>query len=304
MSITGLAPNYSLLLAFVLLSGFGVSSFHPEGFKTAYFFTGEKKATGMSIFAVGGNLGMALGPILSLGLVSSFGLHGTLGMIAPGILMVVILLWSLSWLTAPVHSAFREKIREGGQPLSKQEWISLILLISIVTLRSWIQMGLITYIPFYYIDYLKGTPLYAGKLVSTFLLAGAFGTLIGAPIADRWGHKNYVLITMALTLPLLLLFYNTSGPLAFVVLGVTGMVIISSFTVTTVMAQILLPHRLGMVAGLMVGFAIGTGGVGVTLLGTIADIWGVPAAMKTILGIPFVAVGLIWLLEYPPKKAE
>jgi FSR family fosmidomycin resistance protein-like MFS transporter len=162
-------------------------------------------------------------------------------------------------------------------------------------------MGLITYIPFYYIDYLKGNPLYAGKLVSTFLLAGAFGTLVGAPIADRWGHKNYVLITMALMFPLLLLFFNASGPLAFVVLGVAGMVLISSFTVTTVMAQMLLPHRLGMVAGLIVGFAIGTGGVGVTLLGTIADIWGVPAAMKTILGMPLCS-GPHLAVKYPPKR--
>jgi FSR family fosmidomycin resistance protein-like MFS transporter len=54
MSITGLVPNYYLLLICVIVSGFGVASFHPEGFKTAHFFTGDKKATGMSIFAVGG----------------------------------------------------------------------------------------------------------------------------------------------------------------------------------------------------------------------------------------------------------
>src|SRR4030042_159891 len=70
LSLTGFVSSYSLIILSVILSGFGVASFHPEGFKTAHFFTGDKKATGMSIFAVGGNLGIALGPIMALSLVS------------------------------------------------------------------------------------------------------------------------------------------------------------------------------------------------------------------------------------------
>jgi len=300
MSLTGLIPNYYLLLICVIVSGFGVASFHPEGFKTAHFFTGDKKATGMSIFAVGGSLGIALGPVWTLTLVTSLGLKGTLVMIGPGILMAAILFFSISWLTTPVWSAFTRAKKETKKPLSKSQKISLLLLISVVTVRSWTQLGLVSYIPFYYIDYLKGDPLYAGKLVSTFLMAGALGTLIGSPLADRWGHKNFLLISLILTFPILLLFYNTSGLIAFVVLGIAGMVLISSFALTTVMAQGLLPQHLGMASGLMVGFAIGTGGIGVTLLGTIADIWGVPMAMKTIFVLPLIAFGLALLVKYPP----
>jgi FSR family fosmidomycin resistance protein-like MFS transporter len=300
MSLTGLIPNYYLLLICVIVSGFGVASFHPEGFKTAHFFTGDKKATGMSIFAVGGSLGIALGPVWALTLVTSFGLKGTWVMIGPGILMAAILFFSISWLTTPVWSAFTRAKKETKKPLSKNQKNSLLLLISVVTVRSWTQLGLVSYIPFYYIDYLKGDPLYAGKLVSTFLMAGALGTLIGSPLADRWGHKNFLLISLILTFPILLLFYNTSGLIAFVLLGIAGMVLISSFALTTVMAQVLLPQHLGMASGLMVGFAIGTGGIGVTLLGTIADIWGVPVAMKTIFVLPLVAFGLALLVKYPP----
>jgi len=304
MSITGFVPNYSLLLICVIVSGIGVASFHPEGFKTAYFFTGEKKATGMSIFAVGGSLGIALGPILSLTLVSSFGLKGTLGMILPGIILAGVLFLSVSWLTTPMQTAFTHAKKEAKQPLSKNQKISLLLLISVVTVRSWVQLGLVSYIPFYYIDYLKGDPLYAGKLVSTFLMAGALGTLIGSPLADRWGHKKFLLITLISTFPLLLLFYNTNGLIAFVLLGIAGMVLISSFALTTVMAQVLLPQDLGMASGLMVGFAIGAGGVGVTLLGTIADHWGVPMALKSIFVLPLIAFGLGLLVKYPPKKED
>jgi FSR family fosmidomycin resistance protein-like MFS transporter len=301
MSITGLIPHYSLLLICVIVSGIGIASFHPEGFKTAYFFTGEKKATGMSIFAVGGNLGIALGPICALMLVTAFGLKGTLGIIIPGVILSAILFFSISWLTAPVHTAFKQTKAE-RKPLSKKESLSLLILIAVVIMRSWTQFGLVSYIPFYYIDYLKENPLYAGKLVSTFLMAGVLGTLIGAPLADRWGHKKFLSATMLLMSPLLLLFYNMKGPIVFVILGIAGMVLISTFSITVVMAQTLIPHHLGMASGLMVGFAIGTGGIGVTLLGTIADHWGVPMALKSIFILPLIGFGLSLMVGYPPKK--
>jgi FSR family fosmidomycin resistance protein-like MFS transporter len=286
------------------LSGIGVASFHPEGFKTAYFFTGDKKATGMSIFAVGGNLGIAIGPILALTLVTSFGIKGILCMIIPGILIAIVLLFNMSMLTTPVEFAHKEAKKEVKTPLSKNQKMSFFLLVSIATVRAWTQLGLATYIPFYYINYLKGNPLYAGKLVSTFLMAGVLGTLIGAPLADRWGHKKFLLITLILSFPLFLSFYHSSGLLAFVLLGAAGMVLISTFALTTVMAQALLPQHLGMASGMMVGFTISAGGIGITLLGAIADHWGVPMAIKTILVLPLIAFGLSLLVKYPLKKND
>jgi FSR family fosmidomycin resistance protein-like MFS transporter len=299
LSITGFLSSYSLLILCVMLTGFGVASFHPEGFKTAYFFTGDRKATGMSIFAVGGSFGMAVGPMLALTLVASFGLKGILGLIIPGIAIAIVLLFNLSMLFTPVKSAHREAKKEARETLSKNQKRSFFLLISIATVRAWAQLGLVAYIPFYYINYLKGNPIYAGKLVSTFLMAGALGTLIGAPLADRWGHKKFLLITLILSFPLLLLFYHSSGLIAFFLLGIAGMVFNSTFALTTVMAQALLPQYLGMASGMMVGFTISAGGVGVTLLGTIADAWGVPMAIKSIFAMPLIAFGLALLLKYP-----
>jgi MFS transporter, FSR family, fosmidomycin resistance protein len=304
LSLTGLISNYSVLLICVMVSGIGIASFHPEGFKTAYYFTGDKKATGMSIFAVGGNFGIAVGPILALTLVTSFGLKGTLSMILPGILIVIILFFNRSTFTTSVELAHREAKKEVKAPLSKNQKISFSLLVSIATIRAWIQFGLATYIPFYYINYLKGNPLYAGKLVSTFLLAGALGTLMGAPLADRWGHKRFLLISLILSFPLLLLFYYSSGFMAFILLGAAGMVLISTFALTTVMGQALLPQHLGIASGMMVGFTISAGGIGVTLLGAIADTWGVPMAIKAIFVLPLIAIGLALLVKYPLEKAK
>lgn len=299
ISAAGLVPNYFLLLLCVIFSGIGIAIFHPEGFKTAHFFTGEKRATGMSIFAVGGNLGIALGPIWALLLVTSFGIHGTIGMAGPGILIGAILLSPLATITSPVKVAQKEVRKEEKRALTRDQKWTFFLLIAIATLRAWVQFGMATYIPFYYINYLKGNPLYAGKLVSTFLISGAVGTLIGAPLADRWGHKRFLSATLLLSFPLFLLFHSSSGLISFILIGMAGMVLISSFALTTVMAQATLPHHLGMASGMMVGFTISAGGIGVTALGAIADAWGVPAAMKAILILPLLAFGLSLILKYP-----
>jgi FSR family fosmidomycin resistance protein-like MFS transporter len=302
LSITGFVSHYSLLLLCVVLTGIGIASFHPEGFKTAYFFTGDRKVTGMSLFAVGGNLGIALGPMVAMTLVTSFGLKGTMGFILPGILIAVILLFNMPMLSTTVESAHKEAKKEVRRPLTRDQKRSFSLLVSIGTLRAWTQFGMAAYIPFYYINYLKGNPLYAGKLVSTFLMSGALGTLLGAPLADRWGHKKFLSITLALSSPLLFLFYYSSGSMTFAFLGISGMVLISTFALTTVMGQALLPQHLGMASGMMVGFTMSAGGLGVTLLGMIADTWGVPMAIKSIFVLPLIAFVLSLLVKYPLEK--
>jgi FSR family fosmidomycin resistance protein-like MFS transporter len=165
-------------------------------------------------------------------------------------------------------------------------------------MRSWIQVGLLTYIPFYFIDYLKGDALQAGTLVSTFLAGGAIGTLAGAPLADRWGHKRYLVLSMLLSSLILPLFFITKGVLLFAVLGLLGMILISTFSVTIVMAQHLIPQGLGVASGLMAGFAIGTGGICVTLLGVIADHFGVPAALQSTMALPVIGFLLALGLKY------
>ncbi len=304
MAISGLLHSYLLLVTVVVITGVGIASFHPEGYKTAYFFTGDKKATGMSIFSVGGNLGMGLGPIFAVSLVTHLGLHGTVWMIAPGVIMSGALLLLISSFSPTDQVVHRRSRTEGKHALDRGNKISIALLVSAVIFRYWTQLGLVTYIPFYYINYLKGDPVHAGMLTSTFLMAGAAGTLMGGPLADRWGHRNFLALTLILSPPLLLLFYKSTGIVSFIILAVTGMIMVSTFSVTVVMAQTLLPHHLGMASGLMVGFSLGTGGAAVTLLGTIADRWGVPTAMNVILLLPLVGFVLTLLIKYPPKKQE
>ncbi|HVO67877.1 MAG TPA: MFS transporter [Syntrophales bacterium] len=303
-SLLSLSPSYIFVLMLVVISGFGIASYHPEGYKTAHFFTGEKRVTGMAIFSVGGNLGFALGPIISIYIIKYMGFSSLPFIIIPAILFTaIIILYRRDISPAGIRTdvTMKKDVTSGQM---KGVYTSLSIVIAVVIMRSWTQMGLMTYIPFYYINHLKGDPLYAGKLVFVFLLGGVLGTLGGAPLADRWGHKFYLTVSMFLTSLVLPLIFITEGDMLFIVLGLLGMICISTFSVTVVMAQQLLPKNLGIASGLMVGFAIGAGGICVTLLGVVADQYGVPYALKSITILPFIGFILSMLLKYPKQHTE
>ena len=230
-------------------------------------------------------------------LVTHFSLKGTLFYLVPGLLMVAA--DGLFSFHVPIYTTRTAKAGPNRLPQSGgSSYGILTLLILVVTMRSWIQMGLVSYIPFYYINYLKGDPLLAGKMVTTFLISGTLGTLLGAPLGGPLGAQALSDPDHAGHDPVDGLVFPGPGLGDFCwCWACSGFVLISSFSVTVVMAQDLLPGRLGMASGLMVGFAIGTGGLGVTLLGTVADAWGVPAALHRLAFMPLV--GLLLCLFLP-----
>ena len=303
----GLSSSYRILLFVVVVNGIGLAIYHPEGMKMMHFFTGPRMATGMSFFQVGGNLGLALGPLLISYAVEFAGLPGTLFFLIAGLPMLVVLFFYNRELSPPAKeeesiSEATKKAQAAHSPGGGARWRAMSLLILAVSLRSWAHMGLITFVPFYYIQILKGDPVAAGKLVFVFLAGGVLGTLIGAIIADKMGHKYYFLLSMVLSTPLLFLFLTASGPWAPFLLFLIGFTLISSFSVTIVMGQRILPQWLGMASGIMTGLVIGIGGVGAGLLGLVADRWGVLTVLQLIAYMPAIGSIPIFMISYPSVK--
>jgi len=298
ISLAGIVPSYWALLGVVVVSGLGVAAYHPEGYRTANQVAGDRKATGLSLFSIGGNIGIALGPPAITFLVPRFGLPGTLGLLGPGLLVAALLATVLPGLIAtPAGSGTSRAARAGGRPMRG----AMALLIGVVTVRSWTQLGLVTYVPFLYVDVLGQDPRVVGPLLFLFLGAGAVGTLAGGPIADRWGSRRYLVASFLLSVPLIALFlWRPGGWLAAVALAATGFVLVSSFSITVALGQAYLPKSLGMAAGLIVGLAIGTGGIGVTILGWVADHWGLFAALHLVAALPLA--GLVAALSLPEPR--
>jgi MFS transporter, FSR family, fosmidomycin resistance protein len=291
-ALMGLAPGYAALLGLVVAMGLGVAAYHPEAYKTATSVAGERKATALSWFSLGGNVGVALGPPVITALVTGVGLAGSLGLLAPTLIAAALLLAVLPALSqdATPRAAAAAAARGVNMPGA------MALLILVVTIRSWTSLGFMTFVPFYYIDVLGADPRLVGPLLFVFLGAGAAGTVVAGPLADRWGPRAFMQWVLLAALPFGVLFLMTRGVLAFVILGIFGALLTSSFTVAVVLGQAYLPRNAGTASGLIVGFAIGAGGLGVTALGWVADRYGLPAALWTstlVLFLAFVATRLL-----------
>ena len=90
-SCAGIAPTYEIVLLAVAVSGLGVATFHPEGARQAHAIAGDRKATAMSLFTVGGQLGFAIGPLVATALLLTRGLPGTLWFLLPAIVVTFFL---------------------------------------------------------------------------------------------------------------------------------------------------------------------------------------------------------------------
>jgi MFS transporter, FSR family, fosmidomycin resistance protein len=290
IALAAVSPSYPLVLVCVVLSGLGVAAFHPEGSKFAAFAGGRRRASAMSLFSIGGNLGFALGPTVATPLVLAFGLRGGLLLAVPCLAIAGVLL-----RLVPFLGSFAPERGQSAAVDEPDRVGALVLLLGVIAFRSVAWFGLITFVPLWEVS-LGHSKAHGNHLLSLMLLAGGIGTLSAGPLADRFGRRPVLLASTAATAPLIVVFVTVGGVPGAIALAGVGISVISTFGVTMVMAQEYLPSRIGMASGLSIGLSIGLGGVGAVALGAIADSIDLRAAMYVAAAAAVAGLALAALL--------
>jgi len=296
IALAAAAPSYWLVFLLVVVSGLGVAAYHPEGSKFAAYASGRKRASGMSLFSVGGNIGFALGPTVTTPLVLAFGLTGGLLLSVP-CLAVAALLVAVTRYLASFAPGSGTQASVSGQDRPG----ALVLLLAVIAFRSVAWFGLVTFVPLWEVS-LGNSKAYGSHLLSLMLLAGGIGTLAAGPIADRIGRRPVLVVSMLAVCPLTVVYVAVGGTVGAVALALVGVCVIGTFGVTMVMSQEYLPRRIGMASGLSIGLSIGLGGVAAVALGALADSVDLQTAMYAAAAAAIPAFVLATLL--PSSRAR
>ncbi len=290
VALYGFAPSYPAFLVFAGLAGVASGAYHPLGASNAAIVSDERsKNAAMSLYTVAGTSGWALGPLVAVALLAVFGPRGTAALLVPGVVVAGLLLSQMHLVerVRRARVAAVAALAEAGQPA----WGPLARVIGVTMLRSWVFLSVLKFVPVWYDDLGYGSRFY-GPLTTTIILAGAVGTLFGGAFADRLGQRRIVVGSLTLAIPALLLYVGLPGPWAFLTGALFGLTCDASLSVTLVMAQRLVPGRVGVTSGVILGLGFITGGIGVPITGRLADAVGIQTALLSLALLSALAAGL------------
>jgi FSR family fosmidomycin resistance protein-like MFS transporter len=306
IGVSGLGDNYLITWFAVAASGIGVAAYHPEATRTARGMAGDSTQA-MSWFSVGGNLGIALGPVVVTPVLLATRLHGTPLLALPAVIMAAVLAVRRPWRqaggtgTGPGHARRREPAAAGGRA---DDWRGFARLTVVVVLRSVAYFAVASLVALYAIRHFHTPAAVGSALLTTFIASGVIGTLSGGWLADRWQRIGTLRLGYGLAAAAVLrLVAAPDLAVLFIAAFVLGIVLFAPFAVQVTLGQDFLPSRIGMASGVTLGLGTSAGGVAAPLFGLLADAYGLPAALATAAAFPAVACALTFLLRDPRPRS-
>lgn len=281
----GYLDNYWGIVASSMVSGIGVAMFHPEGGRLANLAAGERKAGGMSIFAVGGNIGFFVGPILAATFLTAFGMHGTLVFVFPATACAVLLL-AFNRRFAALGTA-SDRVHDADAP---EHWGKFGLVMGLLSARSIVSYGLLAFIPLFLMSMLGTSEAASSLVLSAFALAGAVATVFSGRASMRFGTHGLIVFCCAASVAFALAFAFSRVLALSIALAMLLAVFSDLFYPASVaLGMSYVPRHLGMASGLSYGVAVCVGGVAEPFLGMAGDAFGLMPVMFIIAAVAAVS---------------
>src|SRR5262249_1158895 len=139
----GLMTGYWPLALCLLLTGLGIGAFHPQGAALARK-AGRGSGLAMSAFTVGGNIGYGVAPPIATLYMAVLGLPHFYFAALPGLLIAAFL--ALTFRPESAHVLPRAQA--DGRDATASNRTALWLLTGTVVVRSAVQIGMTTFLPF------------------------------------------------------------------------------------------------------------------------------------------------------------
>ena len=303
--LLSVAGQYGLLLVAAAFVGLGSAVFHPESSRVARLASGGRYGLSQSIFQVGGNVGSAVGPLLAAFIVlprgqSSLAWFSLVALLGMGVLYRVGVWYSRHRAANANRPAPRRT-----SPLPRRRVALALGVLALLVLTKYSYMASLTsYYTFYLIEKFGVSVRDSQLLLFLFLGAMAVGTIVGGPLGDRFGSKKVIWFSILGVLPFTLALPYVGLTWTAVLTAVIGVILASAFPAIIVLAQELVPSRVGMIAGLFFGFAFGLGGISAAVLGALADARGIGFVYSVCSFLPLLGLLTVFLPSLGELRPE
>lgn len=293
----GFLSEYWMIVCSAMVCGVGVALFHPEGGRLANLAAGARKAGGMSIFAVGGNVGFFVGPILCAAFLTAFGMHGTLVFLFPAAACAIVLLSFNGRFMALGTS--RAAVGDACEKL--EQWGKFGLMVGVLSVRSILSFGLMSFIPLFVMNVIGQPEAISSLTLSIFSVAGAVATALSGRASDKFGPHKLMIVCFALTAVFTVFFaLNRSFAAAIVLAMLLAVVSDVCYPSSVALGMSYVPRHLGIASGFSYGIAVCAGGAAEPFLGMAGDSIGLPAVMLIVAALAVVAT----ILSFVVKRAD
>ncbi|MBB6178534.1 MFS transporter [Pseudorhizobium flavum] len=293
--------TYVILVVAAAMVGIGSAVFHPEASRVARLAAGGRYGFAQATFQVGGNFGQSIGPLLAAFLIVPNGQGSVAWFSGIALLGIIVLTWIARWYKAHMLASKGRKKALHAHSLPRRAVVVALVVLTILTFSKNAYMASISsYYTFFVIERFGVTVQQSQIMLFVFLGSIALGTVVGGQVGDRFGSKVVIWISILGVLPFTLAMPFANLPMTILLSAIIGFLMASSFPAIVVMAQELVPGRVGMIAGIFFGIAFGVGGIAAALLGVLADSYGLSTVYTICAFLP--ALGLLTIF-LPGKSA-
>ena len=284
-----LAPDIKTLLIFMILGSLGGSFFHPQAMGFVNYFSGKDCSVNMGVFMSMGSLGFAFGPLLAALITQVLGLDMISYTSIAGLILAGLMFFFVPKLSRiekpPEHKEFFKSFKE----IFGNRQMNFLMLISMM--KSLITNSSCILLPFLWksMDY---TPFYIGLALFLFIFAGAIGSFLSPRLEKIVGQKPIIYFSMWATFPMMILFgltYKNHPVVSLIIFFIIGFTTMLAQPVTLVWAQRTLPKYKSIVAGFINGFCVGTVALLMSVLGTVAQNYGIMNVLIVLSIIPAIS---------------
>lgn len=295
-------PTAPLLFALLAVGGLGSAAFHPAGACLARSAAPSRRSLAVSVFAAGGTLGLALGPLAVLLVVAHLGVGFTSWLLVPGVVLALAL-WRLLPAPAFAHpTASPVRLLDARLftgPIGRLVVVGVLAALASVTFNAAVPVWLVAE------RAVAPDATLIGWTLAVYSLSAAGGGVAASAASARIPPVVLVPATMVAALvPLGALFATEpGGPAFFVVVAAAGALVHAGAPVMIVTAQDLAPDAVAAASGMLMGFTTGIAGLLYIGVGRLQEVAGFAPAMAVGFAalLPGAVLTLTVLARQPPS---